>query len=47
MELEELVKQLQDTLDDADLALDSADRNRAREHLREAKLLLDEEFLTD
>ncbi|GAJ10823.1 unnamed protein product [marine sediment metagenome] len=47
MELEDLITQLQAKLDDADLALDAEDREGARGHLREAKDLLDDEFLKD
>ena len=47
MELEDLITQLQAKLDDADLALDAGNRDTAREALREAKSLLDDEFLTD
>jgi len=47
MELEELITQLQAKIDDADLAIDSEDRDEAREHLRAAKSLLDDEFLKD
>ena len=47
MELEDLITLLQAKLDDADLALDAGDRDKAREELRDAKNLLDEEFLKD
>jgi len=47
MELVDLIKQLQAKLDDADLALDAEQVDKAREYLREAKSLLDEEFLRD
>lgn len=47
MELNDLITQLQAKLDDADLALDSGDPHAAREHLREAKQLLDDEFIQD
>ncbi|GAI70922.1 unnamed protein product [marine sediment metagenome] len=47
MELNDLITQLQAKLDDADLALDAEDVDGAREHLREAKQLLDAEFLKD
>ncbi|MBA7649072.1 hypothetical protein ES703_56866 [subsurface metagenome] len=47
MELNELITQLQEKLDDADLALDAEDVDTARECLREAKQLLDDEFVQD
>lgn len=47
MELDELITQLQANLDDADLALDAEKRDEAREHLRKAKALLDDEFMKD
>ena len=47
MELEDLITQLQANLDDADLAIDAEDRDEAREHLRAAKSLLDDEFIKD
>jgi Tfp pilus assembly protein FimV len=47
MELENLITELQGKLDDADLALDGGDVDEAREYLREAKALLDDEFLKD
>ncbi len=47
MELVKLISDLQAKLDDADLALDAEHVDDAREHLREAKQLLDAEFLKD
>jgi hypothetical protein len=47
MELVDLITQLQAKIDDADLALDAENVDEAREHLREAKDLLDAEFLKD
>ncbi|MBA7664248.1 hypothetical protein ES703_72305 [subsurface metagenome] len=47
MELENLITELQAKLDDADLALDAGNRDTAREALRDAKQLLDEEFIKD
>lgn len=44
MELENLITELQAKLDDADLALDAEDRDRARRHLRAAKQLLEDEL---
>ncbi len=44
MELENLITELQAKLDDADLALDVEDKDKARRHLREAKKLLDDEL---
>ncbi len=47
MELEDLITQLQTKLDDADLALDAGDRDKAWEHLSEAKRVLEDECLHD
>ncbi len=47
MGLENLITELQGKLDDADLALDADNVDEAREYLREAKKLLDDEFLKD
>lgn len=47
MELEELIRQLKAKLDEAELAADVGKRDEARDHLRFAKDLLDEEFLAE
>lgn len=47
MELEELIRRLKAKLDDAELAADAGNRDEARDHLRFAKDLLDEEFLAE
>lgn len=47
MELEDLISELQGILDEADVALDAGNKDTAREQLREAKSLLDDEFLKD
>ncbi len=47
MELVELIASLKVKIDEADLALDSGDVDGARESLREAKQLLDDEFMKD
>jgi len=47
MELKELIRQLKVKLDDAELAADAGKRDEARDHLRFAKDLLDEEFLAE
>lgn len=47
MELVELISALQDVIDDADVALDAENVDEAREQLRQAKSLLDAEFLKD
>ncbi|MBA7583262.1 hypothetical protein ES708_25203 [subsurface metagenome] len=47
MELVELIASLKVKIDEADVALDSGDVDGAREHLREAKQLLDDEFMKD
>lgn len=45
MELNELITQLQAKIDDADVALDAGDVDEAKASLREARDLLDDEFL--
>jgi len=47
MELVDLITKLQENIDDADLALDGEDVDTAREHLRAAKSLLDDEFMKE
>lgn len=47
MELVDLITELQGKIDDADLALDAEHVDEARASLREAKDLLDDEFLKD
>ncbi|MBA7537750.1 hypothetical protein ES705_30019 [subsurface metagenome] len=47
MELEKLISELKEIIDKANMALDAKDRKMAREHLREAKDILDAEFLKD
>ena len=47
MELVELIASLKVKIDEADVALDSGDVDGAREYLREAKQLLDDEFMKD
>lgn len=47
MELEELITQLQLKLDDAALAVDAENVDEAREHLKAAKQMLDDEFIKD
>lgn len=47
MELEKLISKLQEIIDKANMALDAKARKIAREHLREAKDILDDEFLKD
>lgn len=47
MELVDLITQLQGKIDDADLASDAENVDEARGHLRDAKDLLDDEFLKD
>ena len=47
MELKQLIRLLEDLIDEADLAADSGDVDGAREQLRKAKELLDVEFLKD
>jgi len=46
MELEDLIRELQTFLDEADVASDGGDVEMAREWLRKAKQLLDEELET-
>lgn len=47
MELDDLIREVQTIIDEADVALDGGDKDEAREQLREAKSLLDDEFLND
>lgn len=47
MELDGLIQQLKMILMEADGALDGGDEAEAREHLRTAKNLLDDEFLSE
>lgn len=47
MELLVLVRELKRIIDEADVALDADNVEESREHLREAKALLDDEFLND
>lgn len=47
MELKELIRQLKAKLDDAEMASDIGNREEAREHLRFAKELLDDELNKD
>ncbi len=47
MELMDLISALQDELNDAYVAADGEDVDGAKEHLRAAKQLLDDEFAAD
>ena len=47
MELEELIRELDNLIGEADMAADSGDKNEAKEHLRKAKELLEAEFLAE
>jgi len=47
MDIQVLLRDLQRILDEADVILDAGNTDEAREHLREAKSLLDAEFLKD
>jgi len=47
MELLELIQRLLTVIDQADLALDAGKKEIARDWLRRAKKLLDDEFLKD
>ena len=47
MDLKDLISELQRVVDEADVALDAEHVDEAREHLRQAKSLLDDEFLRD
>jgi len=47
MDMQVLIRDLQRILDEADVARDAGNVDEAREHLREAKKLLDDEFLKD
>jgi 6-phosphogluconate dehydrogenase (decarboxylating) len=47
MDMQVLIRDLQRILDAADVCLDAGNKKEAREYLREAKKLLDAEFLKD
>ena len=47
MDTQVLIRDLRRILDEADVYLDAGDVDEAREHLREAKQLLDDEFIRD
>lgn len=47
MNIQVLIRDLQRILDEADLFLDAGKANEARERLRAAKSLLDDEFSKD
>jgi len=47
MELEELIRELDNLIGEADLALDAGKPGDSREHLRKAKELLEAEFLVE
>jgi len=47
MELDELIMELRRIIDEAGMASDAGNVDEAREQLREAKGLLDDEFLAD
>ena len=47
MELEELIQKLENLIGEADMAADAGDVDEAREHLRKAKELLEDEFLKE
>ena len=47
MELADLISTLQDELNAAYVAEDTGDMDGAREHLRAAKKMLDDEFLSE
>ena len=47
MEIVDLIRELQRILDEADVAADAGNVDEAREHLRAAKALLDDEFLKE
>lgn len=47
MELKDLIRQLKIAINAADLAEDVGNKEEAREHLRFARELLDEEFIKD
>jgi len=47
MELVELIQELDNLIGEADMAADGGDEDKAREHLRKAKELLEDEFLAE
>ena len=47
MELEELIKELDYLIGEADIAADAGNMDEAKEHLRKAKELLEDEFLAE
>jgi len=47
MELEELIRELENLIGEADMAADAGDEDGAREYLRKAKELLEAEFLAE
>ena len=47
MELEELIRELDNLIGEADLAADVGNVDEAREQLRKAKELLEDEFLKE
>jgi len=47
MELVDLIRELDNLIGEADLAADGGDVDEAREHLRKAKELLEDEFLAE
>jgi len=47
MELKDLIQELERHMDSADIESDAGHVDEAREHLRQAKDILDEEFLND
>jgi len=47
MELEELIRELDNLIGEADLAADSGKQADAKEYLRKAKELIEEELLKD
>lgn len=47
MELVELIQELDNLIGEADMAADAGNVDEAREHLRKAKELLEDEFLAE
>ena len=47
MELVELIQELDNLIGEADIAADAGNVDEAREHLRKAKELLEDEFLAE
>lgn len=47
MELVDMIRELKDVIEDADVAADSGNWDGAKAHLREAKALLDDKLLAE